>query len=364
MSDEEQGAQEKTHDPTPHKLQQAREKGEVIQSKEIAVLAGYMGFAIALIVAGGSGAMDFANGMIPFISSPDQLLSWDHSGGIAAALGSVALSIAIICFPIFFIPAIATIVAIFAQQAFVFAPSKIVPKMSRLSLLQNAKQKYGAAGMAEFLKSMIKLFAIAGVIWYAIGPRMGEIGALIAASPTTLPGILLDETLRLLIAVIVMTMFIASVDYFWQRHLHYKKHSMTFQEIKDETKHTEGDPHTKQRRRQRAHEIATSRMLIDVPKADVIIMNPTHYAVALKWSRAAGTAPICVAKGLDEIALRIRAKGEEAGVPVRVDPPLARSLHALVDIGGEIHPDHYRAVAAAVLFADRMRAKNPKNAPS
>jgi len=363
MSDQNDSAQEKSHEPTPHKLQQAREKGEVVQSREISVLAAYMGFAVALVISGGAGAMSFADTLIPLIASPDRLILWGQPGGLQSAFGYLALSIAIICLPVFFVPALFTIAALFAQRAFVFAPSKIQPKLSRLSLIQNAKNKFGPPGLAEFLKSMVKLLAIATVMWFAIGPRIDEIGALIAGSPQVLPGELLSETLRILVAVIVMTMAIASLDYFWQRHLHMKKHSMSFQEIKDENKHTEGDPHTKQRRRDRANEIATSRMLLDVPRADVVIMNPTHYAVALEWSRQAGTAPICVAKGYDEIAMRIREKAEESGVPVHTDPPLARSLHALVEVGAEIDPDHYRAVASAILFADRMRNRNSSGTP-
>lgn len=364
MAGQDEGAQEKSHEPTPHKLQQAREKGEVVQSREIATLAAYLGFAIALVAAGGSGAMSFAEWLRPLIASPDILLIWDHPEGVRTALGVLILTIAIICLPVFLLPALMTIVGLIAQKAIVFAPSKIAPKLSRISMLQNAKQKFGPPGLAEFLKSMVKLFAIAAVIWFALGPRLDEIGSLIATSPHALPGLLLSETMRLLIAVIVMMMAIAGVDYFWQRHLHYKKHSMSFQEIKDENKHTEGDPHTKQRRRERANEIATSRMLLDVPRADVVIMNPTHYAVALKWSRAAGSAPVCLAKGLDEIAFRIREKAEGSGIPIHTDPPLARSLHAVVDVGAEIHPDHYRAVASAILFADRMRARKAGREPA
>ena len=113
----------------------------------------------------------------------------------------------------------------------------------------------------------------------------------------------------------------------------------------------------KAQRRSRAEAIATNRMLLDVPKADVVIVNPTHFAVALKWSRAKGSAPVCVAKGEGEVALRIREVAATAGVPIHADPPTARALHATVEIGREIAPEHYRAVAAAIRFADRMRQR-------
>ncbi|PSL15720.1 EscU/YscU/HrcU family type III secretion system export apparatus switch protein, partial [Shimia abyssi] len=118
-----------------------------------------------------------------------------------------------------------------------------------------------------------------------------------------------------------------------------------------------GDPHIKQQRRQRAQEIATNQMLSDVPSADVIIVNPTHYAVALKWNRAPGEAPVCVAKGVDEVAKSIRECAHDAGVPIKSDPPTARALHAIVEIGHEVPPDLYRPVATAIRFAEAMRQK-------
>jgi flagellar biosynthetic protein FlhB len=128
----------------------------------------------------------------------------------------------------------------------------------------------------------------------------------------------------------------------------------------DETKNSEGDPHLKQERRARAQAIAAQQMMSDVPKADVIIVNPTHYAVALKWARKAGSAPTCVAKGVDEIAMRIREVAMENGVPIHSDPPTARALHAVTEIGHEIAPDQYQAVAAAIRFADQMRDRARK----
>jgi flagellar biosynthetic protein FlhB len=132
---------------------------------------------------------------------------------------------------------------------------------------------------------------------------------------------------------------------------------MSRKELMDETKDSEGDPVMKQQRRQRAYDIATNRMMADVPKADVVIVNPRHYAVALRWDRTAGGAPVCVAKGVDEVALRIRTVAMEAGVPIRQDPPTARALHASVEIGAEIRPEHYRPVAAAIRFAEAVRKR-------
>ncbi|MEM1316396.1 MAG: EscU/YscU/HrcU family type III secretion system export apparatus switch protein, partial [Pseudomonadota bacterium] len=134
-----------------------------------------------------------------------------------------------------------------------------------------------------------------------------------------------------------------------------KRLRMSLQEIRDEQKNAEGDPHLKSERRRRGQKIATNRMLLEVNKADVVMVNPTHYAVALTWSRKPGAAPECVAKGVDEVALAIRARAAEAGVPVREDPACARALYATVELGEEIRPEHYRAVAAAIRWAETVR---------
>jgi len=155
----------------------------------------------------------------------------------------------------------------------------------------------------------------------------------------------------------VIFSIIGLIDLLWQRYDHARKLRMSFQDMKDEHKSSEGDPHTKAQRRQRGQEIATNRMMLDVPKADVVIVNPTHYAVALKWDRRPGRAPECVAKGTDDIAARIREMAAEHGVPIHSDPPTARALFGSVEIGDEIEPKHYRAVAAAINFAEKIREK-------
>ena len=161
----------------------------------------------------------------------------------------------------------------------------------------------------------------------------------------------------ILIMVTILSVVVGIGDFLWQKYSHNKKLLMSFQEMRDENKESEGDPHTKGQRRQRGRDIATNRMLLDVPKADVIVVNPTHYAVALKWDRGQKTAPKCVAKGEDEIAARIRETAMASGVPIHSDPPTARAIYATVKVGHEIRPDHYKAIAAALRYADIMRKK-------
>ena len=169
--------------------------------------------------------------------------------------------------------------------------------------------------------------------------------------------LMMNLLFRFLFIVIAIALAIGVVDFLWQYAEHMRKNRMSRKEIQDETKDAEGDPHVKQQRRQRAQEIATNQRMSDVPDADVVIVNPTHFAVALKWSRTVGSAPVCVAKGVDEVAAVIRSVAAEAGVPVHSDPPTARALHATVEIGQEIPEEHYRPVAAAIRFAETMRKR-------
>ena len=250
---------------------------------------------------------------------------------------------------------------LFVQRAFVFAPEKVAPKMNRISIISGAKNKFGASGMFEFAKSAFKLVLTSILLVWFISGRLDQLITTTAMSPGQLATGIGDILVDFLLLVFVSALVIGGVDYMWQFAQHLKKNRMSLKEIKDEAKDSEGDPHFKQQRRQRGYEIAMNQMLADVPDADVIIVNPTHYSVALKWDRMTGGAPVCVAKGVDEIAARIRELAEENAVPIFSDPPTARALHATVEIGEEITRDHYRAVAAAIRFAEEIRQKMPKS---
>jgi flagellar biosynthetic protein FlhB len=180
------------------------------------------------------------------------------------------------------------------------------------------------------------------------------------------PGQVLDLTGRLLLEFVAvffgLSLLIGAIDWAWEWRRLLHRNRMSHQELKDETKSSEGDPALKQERRQRGHLIATNRMMADVPGADVVVVNPTHFAVALKWVRKRGEVPVCVAKGTDEVAARIRAVAAEHGVPVFSDPTTARALHATLEVGDPIAPDQFRAVAAAIRFADAIR-KRAKRRP-
>jgi flagellar biosynthetic protein FlhB len=354
VSEREQSG-EKSHEPTPHRIAEARRKGNVPKSNDVSHAAAYLGLIAALFVAGGAIVELGAGALTVFIAQPDRL------AGLVLGPGGTGLAAAIIAqataalLPVLLVPLVAVLLSLVAQRAITVSGEKLQPKLERLSVIKNAKQKFGPTGLMEFLKATVKLVAVGAALGLILAGELGRIVGAVRAEPASVVAMMGDLLMTLLLAAAAIAAVIAAIDLAWQRYDHRRKLRMTFQELKDEMKQTEGDPHMKAQRRKRAEAIATNRMLLDVPQADVVIVNPTHYAVALKWSRAPGSAPACIAKGIDAVALRIRERAEAAGVPIHSDPSCARALHESVEIGQEIRPEHYRAVAVAIRFAEKAR---------
>ena len=348
---------EKTHDPTPKKLSDARKKGDIAKSNDLTVAVIYLGFLIAILVAGGTAIGTAASKLSVFLSSPDLLLGKILGPGGLGLSGTILLSILGALAPLFALPFAAAILSLIGQQAIIVAPSKLSPKLNRISPIAGAKNKFGPSGLVEFTKTFIKMLAVSLVVIFYLRGKFDEIIGLTRSSPVAMTSMMMEVLVDLLTVICALAVIVGIADLLWQKFDHQKKLRMSFQDLKDEGKEAEGDPHTKAQRRQRGRDIATNRMLLEVPKADVIVINPTHYAVALKWTKEKGSAPVCVAKGEDEIAARIREIAAESGVPIHCDPPTARAIHATVEIGQEIPPEQYRAIAAALRFAETMRKK-------
>lgn len=346
---------DKSFDPTPQKLQEARKKGEVAKSVDLHTAAAYAGLTLILVAAGTQSVMSFGSNMQVLLDQSWGLSNNFFNGGPSALMGEILWHASITLSPLFLIPAIAVLFAILAQKAFVFAPTKIQPKLSRISLVQNAKQKFGRGAIFEFSKSFVKLALYSGFLAFFLVARLPEMVGVMHASPGLVVALLAEMCISFLFVVVLISTILGGIDAVWQHQEHIRKNRMSRKEVMDETKNSEGDPHLKQERLARAQAIATQQMMADVPDADVVIVNPTHYAIVLKWVRKSGAAPVCVAKGVDEIAMRIREIAQENGVPIHSDPPTARTLHAVTAIGEEIHPDQYATVAAAIRFADKMR---------
>ncbi len=348
---------DKSFEATPQKLEKARKKGEVAKSNDLSVVAAYSGLLVALLVAGQYTAEHLGTLFVVLIDQSDQFADVLTTGPATSTVAGLLKSASVPVAALFMVPAAAVLLSLIAQRALIFAPDKLKPRASRISVISNAKNKFGRGGLFEFAKSFVKLLIYGTCLTLFLHAHLPEILTASAAPARSSILLMMNLLTQFLFIVITIALAIGVVDYLWQHAEHLRKNRMSRKEIQDETKESEGDPHVKQQRRQRAQDIATSQMMADVPKADVVIVNPTHYAVALKWSRAAGSAPVCVAKGVDEIAAVIREKAGVADVPIHSDPPTARALHATVEIGQEIAEEHFRPVAAAIRFAEAMRKK-------
>jgi flagellar biosynthesis protein FlhB len=349
--------QDKQYEPSQKKLDDAREKGEVPKSVDLTTAAAFFGFLIAGALAGPPSLLALGAILAAVLARADSLSSqvFEGSGGVLS--GIMFLETAWALAPWVLIPAIIALLSLIVQRGLVFAPSKLEMKLSRISLSQGFTSKFGREGLFEFVKSTVKLIIYSIVLGIFLYLQFPLIVSTMIMTPAVLTTEFLSMTLQLLLIVFVVGVMIGVVDWIFQAAQHNRKNRMSRQELLDEQKNSEGDPLMKHQRRQKAVNIAMNQMLADVPKADVVIVNPTHYAVALKWERGSGRAPICVAKGLDEIAARIREVALANNIPIHSDPPTARILFASVELGQEIRPDHYRAVAAAIRFAQKIRPK-------
>ena len=355
MSGEEDEA-DKEHEASQQKLDQARKEGDIPKSVDLQTAVATGGLLLALFSLGAWAVTRAGTAGMVMLDQADQLSTLVATGGSAPVAGMV-LALAGPPLALLLVAPILVLALLFATRGIVFAPTKLAPKLSRISVISAAGQKFGIDGLVEFGKSAVKLGLVSLILYKFLAGRLEDILASLYLSPAMSAALMARLVLEFLFIVFLIQLALGGVDYLWLVFRHGQRHRMSRKEMMDEFKESEGDPHLKSARRQRAQEVATNRMLTDVASANVVVVNPTHYAVALKWDRTKGGAPVCVAKGVDEIARKIRERAAEHGVPIHSDPPTARAIHATVEIGQEIRVEQYRAVAAAIRFADTMRRK-------
>ncbi|GAA6208918.1 EscU/YscU/HrcU family type III secretion system export apparatus switch protein [Cognatishimia sp. WU-CL00825] len=349
---------DKPFDATPRKLQKAREKGDIARSADLAVAASYFGFLTICLTVGAVSLSKLGSVLAGILSKSHVLANQGFSERGSVVFGQIFRQITLPAAAWLIGPAVFVLATILAQRSFVVTPSKLNWRASRINPIKNAQNKYGRSGLFEFAKSATKLVIYCLCLWVFLQAHAAEILFSVHLTERQSIALMFDLVVKMLIAVATIAFVIGTIDYLWQQAQLQRRNRMTHKEMMDESKDAEGDPHFKQKRRQKALEIANSQMMANVPTADVIVVNPTHYAVALKWHRNKQNAPSCVAKGTDQVAQRIRALAQENGVPIHSDPPVARALHAELNLGDEIPTQHYQAVAAAIRFADQMRKRN------
>ncbi|MDN5569259.1 MAG: flagellar type III secretion system protein FlhB [Paracoccus sp. (in: a-proteobacteria)] len=343
-------ADDKQFEASEQKLAQARQKGDIPRSTELNAATMYLGAFLAFTMAAGFAVRQWLAMATRALGSED----WsDDVSATARDMGAYAGAAAV---GLAALLVVTILLGLIATRGLIFSPEKLAPDINRINPMKNAGQKFGANGMVTFGISLGKAGLVCAGGWFLFAGLLDRIAgmAMSGSQWTSALGAIMGQVLML--ALIVSILFTVP-DILWKWFDHRRKNRMSRKEMQDEYKESEGDPHLKAARRQRAVDIAMQQMLTDVGKADVIIVNPTHYAVALQWKRGSGRAPVCVAKGTDEVAARIRAKARENNVPIWSDPPCARAIHAQVRIGDEISHDHFAAVAAAIRFAEKMRLK-------
>ncbi|MHA6287029.1 flagellar biosynthesis protein FlhB [Maricaulis sp. CAU 1757] len=345
MADGEDDSQ-KTEEPTQRRLEDARKKGDVAKSQEIPgwfILAS--GLALISFVFPAM-ARRLAGDMQVFFAESHSFATDPHAvmGLMQATAWDVALIVGI--------PILALAVAGFAghylQQGFLFTTEKIQPKLSKLNPIEGFKRNFGPQGVANFLKGVGKMALVAMAAFVVLYPKRDILAGLPALDLMAVLSLVRQSAIELMLAALVVYAIIAGLDYVFQRQSFMKRNRMSRREIKDELKQSDGDPLIKAKLRQIRQERAQKRMMAQIPDASVIITNPTHYAIALKYEPNVTPAPICLAKGVDEVALRIRELAKEHDIPIVEDPPLARALHATADLDEEIPVEHFQAVAKVI----------------
>lgn len=347
----------KTEEATPQKLEKAKAKGDVVKTMDLGPFAVLAAVSSVLILAGGWLSRDLAAKLLPFFAHPDTISIEGHGGMEVLRYTLLATAPALLI--VMLSAAVAGTAASLVQTGLNFNAEKLKPDFSKLSIMKGLERMFGPDGLVQFVKSLVKVAIIAVLVWWVMKPYIPKFSSLSALDVGAILPFSIEILKRLVYAVVGLSLAVAGGDWMWQRHRFYIRQRMTKEEVKEDYKNSEGDPHIKARQRQIRYEKARRRMMQAVPQATVVVMNPTHYAVALKYEQGENAAPMCVAKGMDAVALKIRAIAEEAGVPVIEDPPLARALYASVDIEEMIPPAHFEAVAKIIGFimsAGRKRA--------
>jgi len=354
MADDQDDA-EKTEDPTQKRLKDALDKGDVAKSQEVSTWFTLAGttllialFAPTIGAAVGNhlkGFMEHAHD-IPVDGFALKALWRDTGQSIALIVGLPLMALVVMA-----------IAGNMVQHQLVFTAETMKPKLSKVSPLSGFKRLFSKDSLVNFAKGLAKIFVVGALMVVVLWPHRDEADIMIFADPV----ILLEEArfliLQLLGAVMAFMTVVAAADYAYQKNKWFNKQKMSLRDVKDEYKQTEGDPHVKGKIRQLRMERSRKRMMAAVPDATVVVTNPTHFAVALKYEDGMG-APLCLAKGTDAVALKIRELAKEKKIPVVENPPLARALYASVEIEQEVPEEHYKAVAEVIGFVYRMRNKS------
>ena len=356
---EETPRDERTEEATPRRRQEAREKGQVAMSTELIAGIG-LSVAVGALVLGGAhlssvtGELVVRGVQLVGAQGPRPLEAADASAILAGSARRAAGAVALVVVPLL---AVGLLVG-YGQVGFQIAPKALEWDLARLNPVKGLGRLFSARSTARTLSAVLKIVLIAAVMGWVAAASMPQIAALVGDELGPMLNAAGRVVLRAAVAALLVVLALALFDLFFQRFQHDRDLRMTRKEIKEEHRNSEGDPHVRARIRAIQREMASRRMMAEVPKATVVVTNPTHYAVALRYAGEEGGAPVVVAKGVDEVAQRIKTIAREHGVICFEDVPLARALHAQCDLGQEVPVDLYQAVASVLAYVYRVRGEH------
>jgi flagellar biosynthetic protein FlhB len=342
---------ERSEDPTQKRLDEARERGDVPKSQEVNNWFIFAGATLLLMAFAGPMGTALATTLRGLLAN-SYAIRVDGRGflGMMSKIGFEVL--AAVAIP-FLLLALTAAIGNLIQHRLVWSAQGLAPKLSKISPLAGLGRLFSKQAIANFVKGILKLALIGSVTVTLLWPERHRLESMVTIDPAGVLSIVQSLSLDILIAVVAVLAVIAAVDYLFQYRQWYERQKMSPREIKEEYKQTEGDPLIKGKIRQIRYARSKKRMMAAVPQASVIITNPTHFAVALRYERGMN-APICVAKGVDAMARKIREIAGEHDIPIVENPPLARALHATVEIDEEIPEEHYKAVAEVISYVVRL----------
>jgi len=349
---EEQDDSEKTEDPTQKRLDDALKRGDVVKSQEVNTWFVIAGATLVLATFSGTMTQSVTTTMRGLIANSGQLLV--DGPALPHLFQKIGLElIAALAVP-FLLLMLAALAGNMVQHRMVWSFEALSPKLSKLSPLAGLKRLFSMVAVANFLKGLVKLMVVGTVLTALMWPERFRIMALGRSDVAEVLPFTLKLALKLMGAVVAMLAVVAAADYLFSYRRWYERQKMSLREMRDEFKQSEGDPTIKGKMKQVRQTRQRRRMMANVPKAAVVITNPTHYSIALQYERGMD-APVCVAKGVDAVALKIREVAGEHSIPVVENPPLARALHATVEVDQEIPPEHYKAVAEVIGYVMKLR---------
>jgi flagellar biosynthesis protein FlhB len=344
MAEEDESGGERTEDPTQKRLDEAHERGDVAKSQEVNTW--FMISAATLVLSSFSGSLGGIQVPLRNLVANSWMIRTDGPGLLRLAENLEWALFAALGIPLLML-VLAAIAGNILQHRLVWSGESLKPKLSKISPMEGAKRIFGKQAVANFAKGLFKLIALGSVMTAILWPERHRLESMLRFDPSAVLGAVLGMSVHLMGAVVAMLAVVAIADYFFQYRQWYERQKMSLRDMKEEFKQSEGDPHIKGRIRQLRQARMKKRMMAAVPKASVVITNPTHYSVALSYERGM-SAPICVAKGADLIALKIREIAGQHNIPIVENVPLARALYATVDIDEEIPVEHYHAVAEII----------------